>query len=209
MNRNGIGILALALGGLLVLEGPSRAQDLPPEDSKGGRVVTNENASREEGGMQSGRAQPGASEDEILRQMGAVPEGSGATQVEPEDSPALLPEGEFEAGRDIFENIFNRRPEEGPVAEGLPGMRLEEVSLSGVMTGAFGTVALFVGKDQQIYAARENQKFHNGRLAQIQKDKVVFEQEVIDEFGKKRPPIIREVPLHTARPKVKVKGRDQ
>jgi hypothetical protein len=92
-------------------------------------------------------------------------------------------------------------------------MRIEEVTLTGIMTGAFGTLAMFLAKDSEIYTAREGQKFANGRLAQITGEKVVFEQEVIDEFGKRRPPIVREFPLHTeaemATSKKVKKGRGQ
>jgi hypothetical protein len=194
-------LVTVFLGLLLALGGTVRAQDSTPE-SKGAAKGAAGGASQQPA---SGETAP--SPDEIIEQMGGQQPAAASSQGNVEDSttsPALLEEGNFEAGRDIFRGIFDTTPEAGPMLDGLPGMRVEEVSLSGIMTGAFGTVALFVGKDKNVYAARENQKFANGRLAEIRGDKVVFEQEVIDEFGKQRPPIVKEVPLHTTPTK---KGR--
>jgi hypothetical protein len=185
------GLFIVCLGLLLALTAPAQAQDLPPEQSKPTSAA--------------GAAAEGApSPDEIIEQMSGAP-GQTPGKVEAESNPALLEEGSFEAGRDIFQGIFQQDAKEGPTVDGLPGMRLEEVSLNGIMTGAFGTVALFLGKDKNVYAARVNQKFANGRLSEIQNDKVVFEQEVIDEFGKQRPPVIKEIPLHT-NPRKKGRG---
>lgn len=193
-------LVTVFLGLLLALGGTVRAQDSTPNESKQAAKGAAGSAS------QQPASETAPSPDEIIEQMGGQqPAASSPGSVEDStSSPALLEEGNFEAGRDIFRGIFDTTPEAGPMLDGLPGMRVEEVSLSGIMTGAFGTVALFVGKDKNVYAARENQKFANGRLAEIRGDKVVFEQEVIDEFGKQRPPIVKEVPLHTTPTK---KGR--
>jgi hypothetical protein len=179
---------------LLGLGASASAQDLPPESS-GARSSAN-----------AGGEDAALSPDDILDQMGAPAldgqEGDAAFGDEIEGS------GQFEAGRDIFTSpIQPRQQVDAPVPDGLPGMRVEEVSLQGIMHGAFGTVALFQGKDKEIYAARRDQKFLNGRLAEIRPDKVVFEREMLDEFGKRRPPQIREVPLHTTDSKRKGRGQ--
>jgi hypothetical protein len=194
-------LITVFLGLLLALGVTARAQDSTSDESKG---------AAKQGAASGASQQPASSDsapspDEIIEQMGGGQQPAAEGRVEDTTtSPALLEEGNFEAGRDIFKGIFDTTPEAGPALDGLPGMRVEEVSLTGIMTGAFGTVALFLGKDKNVYAARENQKFANGRLAEIRGDKVVFEQEVIDEFGKQRPPIVKEVPLHTTPTK---KGR--
>lgn len=195
----GKGSIYLSLGLTLLLGARAQAQGIPPEDPKDAKSGAGTSAT-----PAAGDAAP--SPDEIIEQM--TGNGSGATEenkVDAETNPALLEDGNFEAGRDIFENIFKQNTTDGAVVEGLPGMRIEEVNLQGIMSGAFGTVALFVGKDKQIYTARLNQKLYNGRLSDIQKDKVTFEQEVVDEFGKRRPPIVKEVFLYTQ----KQKGRGQ
>jgi hypothetical protein len=191
-------IVVVCLGLFLALCVPAHGQDQPPEQKAPTPAA---------GGAQpaaTGDASP--SPDEIIEQMsGGQKQDSNQGKVEAGSNPALLEEGSFEAGRDIFQGIFNQDAKEGPTADGLPGMRIEEINLSGIMSGAFGTIALFLGKDKEVYAARVNQKFANGRLSEIHKDKVVFEQEVIDEFGKQRPPVIKEVPLYT-NPKKKGRG---
>lgn len=134
------------------------------------------------------------------RDSEAASSGSGESKVDGEVNPALLEGGGFKAGRDPFENPFavTAKVEKEPVVNGLPGMQIQEVTLTGIMSGAFGDVALFLAKDRQVYLARVNQKFANGRLAAIRKDRVVFEQDVVDEFGKRRPPSEKEVLLYSA-----------
>src|SRR6186997_1574543 len=117
-------LVTVFLGLLLALGGTIRAQDSTPE-SKGAAKGTAGSASQQPA---SGEAAP--SPDEIIEQMGGQqPAASSPGNVEDSTtSPALLEEGNFEAGRDIFRGIFDTTPEAGPMLDGLPGMRVEEVS---------------------------------------------------------------------------------
>lgn len=115
-----------------------------------------------------------------------------------EANPALLEDGGFDASRDPFADIFNptKSDDDDPRPEGLGGMDIDRVTLRGILSGAFGDVALILGTDKQLYNARIGQQFFDGKLVAIESEKIVFEKKAFDQFGKPLPPIIREKPLH-------------
>ncbi len=146
--------------------------------------------------------------------LGDSPEKETAPGEVPQDletNPALLEGGEQfdQGGRNIFDEVIAPSgTKRGPRAEGLPGMDINRVVLQGILMGGLGNVALLLGSDKQLYHAKVNQRFYDGVLIAIERNKVVFKQEDFNELGQPRPPIRREKLLHKKKRNKRLKIAD-
>ena len=85
--------------------------------------------------------------------------------------------------RDPFRSLLEGLRDEGEVRErppGLPGMRIEELRLEGIIETPAGRIAFAQGRDKVAYILREGTKLFNGEVARILEDKVIFRQQVND-----------------------------
>jgi hypothetical protein len=87
--------------------------------------------------------------------------------------------------RDPFRSLLGgfEENEEGPAKArppGLPGMRVEELKVEGIVQTPSGILAFVLGRDNVSYIIRPGTKLFNGEVAEIQTTKVVFRQNVND-----------------------------
>ena len=87
--------------------------------------------------------------------------------------------------RDPFRSLLEgfEESEEGPAKArppGLPGMKVEELTLEGIIQTPSGILAFVLGRDNVSYIIRPGTKLYNGEVAEIQLKKVVFRQKVND-----------------------------
>jgi len=87
--------------------------------------------------------------------------------------------------RDPFRSLLEgfEESEEGPAKArppGLPGMKVEELTLEGIIQTPSGILAFVLGRDNVSYIIRPGTKLYNGEVSEIQLKKVVFRQKVND-----------------------------
>ena len=82
--------------------------------------------------------------------------------------------------RDPFKSLLSaREPAElrGPRPEGIPGLLIDEIDLTGVFVTAEGPVAQVVSPEQdRSYLLREGDQLYDGDVVRISQDSVVFKQ---------------------------------
>ena len=82
--------------------------------------------------------------------------------------------------RDPFKSLLRaREPAElrGPRPEGIPGLLIDEIDLTGVFVTSEGPVAQVVSPEQdRSYLLREGDQLYDGDVVQISQDSVVFKQ---------------------------------
>lgn len=89
-----------------------------------------------------------------------------------------------EGRRDPFTSLLDARlaPEEGgPRPEGIPGLLVDEVSISGIfMTPEGATAQVQAAAKEKSYLIRVGDRLYDGSVVAISPDEVVFRQEVRD-----------------------------
>lgn len=140
-------------------------------------------------GLGVGLTQAGAQEPPAVEEE-AIPgdEGTGLPfddLLEPDD--LLKPEGyTYEAGgrRDPFRSLQASRvrvQERGPRPEGIPGLLIDEIDITGIFLLDDGPVAQIRSTDQeQSYLLREGDQLFDGDVVSISTLEVVFKQIVDD-----------------------------
>ena len=66
---------------------------------------------------------------------------------------------------------------------GLQGMLIQEVSLQGIVKTPEGYIAMFQGTDNKSYFARTGDQLYDGNIANIDGQKVVFQQKISEPFS--------------------------
>ncbi len=105
------------------------------------------------------------------------------------DDPDELSEAESPAGgylydpagrRDPFKSLLAaREPTElrGPRPEGIPGLLIDEIDLTGIFVTPEGPVAQVLSPEQdKSYLLREGDQLYDGDVVQIDRDRVLFKQ---------------------------------
>ena len=107
--------------------------------------------------------------DEILEGEEEVLSGSGGFTYDPGNR------------RDPFKSLLTgpERPERGPRPEGIPGLLIDEIQLLGIWRTPRGYVAQIRASNKS-YLLREGDQLFDGDVVTIQKNEVVFKQQVQD-----------------------------
>jgi len=85
--------------------------------------------------------------------------------------------------RDPFVSLTEGLQEEEKAKErppGLAGMMIEELTLEGIVATSSGTIAMVQGRDKLSYILRPGTKLYDGEVKDIERRRVVFEQQVND-----------------------------
>lgn len=107
--------------------------------------------------------------DEILEGEEEVLSGSGGFTYDPGNR------------RDPFKSLLTgpEKPERGPRPEGIPGLLIDEIQLLGIWRTPRGYVAQIRASNKS-YLLREGDQLFDGDVVNIQKNEVVFKQQVQD-----------------------------
>jgi hypothetical protein len=153
-------ILAGLLGLGLTLAGVGSAQQPPPTP-----------AVEEAPAPSEPEVAPGPDIDQILEGEEEVLSGSGFS---------------YDPGnrRDPFKSLLvgpERQEFRGPRPEGIPGLLIEEIDLSGIWRTGRGFVAqVIAGNQKKTYLLKEGDQLYDGDVVSINKNEVVFKQIVQD-----------------------------
>lgn len=141
------------------------AQSPPPKAPPG---PATDAAPPEEGGLLEPTPDTGDI-DEILEGEEEVLSGTGGFSYDPGNR------------RDPFKSLLagNERPERGPRPEGIPGLMIDEIQLLGIWRTPRGYVAQIRAANKS-YLLREGDQLFDGDVVTIQKNEVVFKQQVQD-----------------------------
>lgn len=156
----GILLACLLLPGLAALV-PAQVPPAPPPSAE-------PNAPPDEGFL--GAPSPDTGDiDEILEGEEAVLSGSGGFTYDPGNR------------RDPFKSLLTgpERPDRGPRPEGIPGLLIDEIQLLGIWRTPRGYVAQ-VKASKKSWLLREGDQLFDGDVVTIQKNEVVFKQQVQD-----------------------------
>lgn len=156
--RAGILLACLLLPGLAVL---ALAQAPPPG--------ADPNAAPPDEGF-LGQPSPDTGDiDEILEGEEEVLSGSGGFTYDPGNR------------RDPFKSLLAgpERPDRGPRPEGIPGLLIDEIQLLGIWRTPRGYVAQIRASNKS-WLLREGDQLFDGDVVAIQKNEVVFKQQVQD-----------------------------
>ena len=153
-------ILAGLLGFGLTLAGVGTAQQPPPPP-----------AAEEAPAPDELEAAPGPDIDQILEGEEEVLSG-GSFSYDPGNR------------RDPFKSLLvgpERQEFRGPRPEGIPGLLIEEIDLSGIWRTGRGYVAqVIAGNQKKTYLLKEGDQLYDGDVVSINKNEVVFKQIVQD-----------------------------
>lgn len=147
--------LLILLAGLICVEGPVRGQTPPPQDPPGDSTA----------------AEDTTSVDEILADEAEVLAGTSYS---------------YDPGnrRDPFRSLLaakNRAERKGPLPEGIPGLLIEELDLTGIFRTSRGFVAqVLASNKEKSYLIREGDELYDGDVVSITQTEVVFKQIVND-----------------------------
>lgn len=153
-------ILAGLLGLGLTLAGVGSAQQPPPPP-----------AAEEAPAPEESEVTPGPDIDQILEGEEEVLSGSGFS---------------YDPGnrRDPFKSLLvgpERQEFRGPRPEGIPGLLIEEIDLSGIWRTGRGFVAqVIAGNQKKTFLLKEGDQLYDGDVVSINKNEVVFKQIVQD-----------------------------
>lgn len=144
---------------------------------------------------QAQRQPPPSPKQPATPQQAKPPEGAGSTEDDLGNIDEIL-EGEEEvlAGssfsydpgnrRDPFKSLLAApdRPEfRGPRPEGVPGLLIDEIGLTGIFRTSKGYVAQVVAANQKkSYLLKEGDQLYDGDVVSINRNEVVFKQIVQD-----------------------------
>jgi Tfp pilus assembly protein PilP len=155
-----------ALG--LTLAGAGSAQQAPPQQQPP--------AAAEAAPTQEPEVTPGPDIDQILEGEEEVLSGSGFT---------------YDPGnrRDPFKSLLveqQTREFRGPRPEGIPGLLIDEIDLTGIWRTSKGFVAQVVASNQKkTFLLKEGDQLYDGDVVSINKKEVVFKQIVQDQTALK------------------------
>jgi Tfp pilus assembly protein PilP len=155
-------ILAGLLGFGLTLSGVGTAQQPPPQPPS---------TVEEAPAPQEPEVAPGPDIDQILEGEEEVLSGSGFS---------------YDPGnrRDPFKSLLvgpERQEFRGPRPEGIPGLLIEEIDLSGIWRTGRGFVAqVIAGNQKKTFLLKEGDQLYDGDVVSINKNEVVFKQIVQD-----------------------------
>lgn len=86
--------------------------------------------------------------------------------------------------RDPFKSLLagpDRQVEKGPRPEGIPGLMIDEIDLTGVFRTSKGFVAqVSAGNQKRSYLLKEGDQLYDGDVVSINRNEVVFKQIVQD-----------------------------
>lgn len=126
-------------------------------------------AGSEEGGFLGAPTPDTGDIDEILEGEEEVLSGSGGFTYDPGNR------------RDPFKSLLTgpEKPERGPRPEGIPGLLIDEIQLLGIWRTPRGYVAQIRASNKS-FLLREGDQLFDGDVVSIQKNEVVFKQQVQD-----------------------------
>lgn len=157
--------LALALAGLVLPLAAALAQtETPPATDEAEETA-------EAPAEQAPAPDPGSQIDEILAGEESALAGAGYT---------------YDPGnrRDPFRSLLigqNRQAPRGPMPEGIAGLLIEEIDLTGIYKTSRGFVAQVVASNKaKSYLIREGDQLYDGDVVSISLNEVVFKQIVND-----------------------------
>ncbi|HEX9639366.1 MAG TPA: hypothetical protein VGB99_17660 [Acidobacteriota bacterium] len=112
----------------------------------------------------------------------------------PERNPAV--DSALSGARDPFQPVFDTPRDQGPTVRrprppGVEGMDIQELELVGIVMMESGNIAFFNGTDNLGYFLRAGDRVYDGRLVQIERDKVVFEQEISGTPGRRTREVVK------------------
>lgn len=157
----------------LVLAGPARAQDDVADDPLSADLpVDGEEGEGTAEGQPRQEELPELDVDALLLQEEEMFAGEGYT-YEPGDR-----RDPFESLREVRERRDTRS---GPRPEGVPGLLIDEVDLTGIFVLPDGPVAQVQAADQdKSFLLRVGDRLYDGNVVSISRGEVVFRQEVDD-----------------------------
>jgi len=125
--------------------------------------------SSEEGGFLGAPSPDTGDIDEILEGEEEVLSGSGGFTYDPGNR------------RDPFKSLLTgpEKAERGPRPEGIPGLLIDEIQLLGIWRTPRGYVAQIRASNKS-YLLREGDQLFDGDVVTIQKNEIVFKQQVQD-----------------------------
>jgi len=132
----------------------------------------------------------------VLRAQEAAPPAEAEPQDEEQLEQQILGRapgdvsGALSGARDPFQPVFDTPREEGPTVRrprppGIEGMDIQELELVGIVVMDAGNIAFFNGTDNLGYFLRVGDRVYDGKLVGIDRDKVVFEQEISGAPGRR------------------------
>ncbi len=156
-------LLLPGLGALALAQAPPPSPSASPQGAD-----PNAPPQRDEGFL--GAPSPDTGDiDEILEGEEEVLSGSGGFTYDPGNR------------RDPFRSLLTgpEKPERGPRPEGIPGLLIDEIQLLGIWRTPRGYVAQIRASNKS-YLLREGDELFDGDVVAIQKNEVVFKQQVQD-----------------------------
>jgi Tfp pilus assembly protein PilP len=98
--------------------------------------------------------------------------------------------GSLSGARDPFQPVFDTPRADGPTVRrprppGIEGMDVQELELVGIVELETDSIAFFNGTDNLGYFLRVGDRVYDGKLVRIDRDKVVFEQEISGAPGRR------------------------
>lgn len=132
-------------------------------------------------------APPGATPAERAREQAQPTPTEGIQQILEEEEDVLSGEGyTYDPGnrRDPFKSLLagpERTQFKGPRPEGIPGLLIDEIDLTGIFRTSRGWVAQVKAANQaKSYLLKPGDQLYDGDVVSIGKDEVVFKQTVQD-----------------------------
>ena len=123
-------------------------------------------------------------------QKPAAPAQPSAKPAQPAPAPAqplptIDPGYVYEPSgrRDPFVSLLGRGDEKGPKTirpAGLPGLLIGEITVKGVLRDRTGFIAMLQAPDNKTYTVRVGDKLLDGTVKAINKEQVIFSQDVND-----------------------------
>jgi len=156
-------LLLPGLGALALAQAPQSSASAPPPADPAATPPGDESVIGGEAGPDTGDI------DEILEGEEEVLSGSGGFTYDPGNR------------RDPFKSLLigPERPDRGPRPEGIPGLLIDEIQLLGIWRTPRGYVAQIRASNKS-YLLREGDQVFDGDVVTIQKNEVVFKQQVQD-----------------------------
>ena len=144
-------------------------------------------AQQPQGGAQGGGAQPPASGAPEEGTLGPAPDLGDIDQILEGEEEVLSGTGfTYDPGnrRDPFKSLLagpERSELRGPRPEGVPGLLIDEIDLTGIFRTSKGFVAQVSAANQKkSYLLREGDQLYDGDVVSINRNEVVFKQIVQD-----------------------------
>ena len=115
----------------------------------------------------------------------AQPSAKPAQPAPAQPLPTIDPGYVYEPSgrRDPFVSLLGRGDEKGPKTirpAGLPGLLIGEITVKGVLRDRTGFIAMLQAPDNKTYTVRVGDKLLDGTVKAINKEQVIFSQDVND-----------------------------